>query len=94
MRRSQILLILGYISSIVINVMNGDGLLTNQAIIHDQSTVLLITCTRHCLLHPMLFKVVPDLISLILEPLSGGLPDVVSGVLSATRRLPLHLLLL
>lgn len=88
------LLIRGCISAIVINVVNGYGLFTNKAIVHDQSTVLLVASTWHRMLHPMLFKVVPDLISLILKPLSWSLPDVLRVFAAATWWLSLYLLLL
>ena len=92
--RCHKLLARGCISAIVINVVHWDGLFTNQAIIHNQSPVLLVACTWNGMLHAILFKVVPDLISLILKPLSWGLSNVLSGLYAATCRLSLHLMLL
>jgi hypothetical protein len=78
----------------VINVLHGYRVFTNQPIVHDQSTVLLVTCTWHGMLSPMLLEVVPYLISLILKPLSRGLTDVVIVLSAATCGFSLHLLLL
>jgi len=93
-RRCHKLLVRRCIPAIVINVIHGYGVFPNQATAHDKSSVLLVVCTRHWMLYPMLLEVVPNLISLILKPLSGGLADVVRVLSAATCRLSLHLLLL